>query len=59
MQDGCLPPQLVVLTAAMICNVLPEMVDGGGHWWADDFVKRQWCDDGLYGLVNSGFVCGG
>jgi hypothetical protein len=26
---------------------------------AHDFDKRQLCDDGSDGLVNSGFVCGG
>jgi hypothetical protein len=40
-------------------NLLPKMVDGGGCWMADDLVERQWCDDCSYGLVDSGFICGG
>ena len=38
-------------------KLLPEMVYGGGRWLANNPVKRQWCDDGLYGLVDSSFIC--
>ncbi len=40
-------------------NLLLEMVDSGGRWLANDFVKRQWCDDSPYGFVNGGFVSSG
>jgi hypothetical protein len=40
-------------------NLSPKMVDGGGCWLADDLVERQWHDDGSYGLLDSGCVCGG
>ncbi len=41
------------------CDLLPEMVDGGGRWLADDFVKRERRYDGPYGFVDGGLVCGG
>ena len=39
-------------------ELLLEMVYGGGRWLADNPVKRQWCDDGSYGLVDRSFIRG-
>jgi hypothetical protein len=40
-------------------DLLPEMIDGGGRWLADNSVKRHGCDDGTNGLVKCCFVCSG
>eukprot|EP00804_Cyclotella_cryptica_P024328 CCRYP_015304-RA/>CCRYP_015304-RA protein AED:0.52 eAED:0.39 QI:0/0/0/0.5/0/0/2/0/252 len=39
------------------CDLLPEMVDSGGRWLADNLVERQWRNNGSYGFVDSGFIC--